>query len=192
MDFESVENALRTFFGPVNRVVRWFLWGGIALLGTAIALMVGLTLLPDTDTFPDPDAEALRGIRSVWMYAETNQSAERCGMHKGEIAAAVKGALGPSSFSVFETPGNTDAALVYRMHGASAANYCVLMVSWYLHGPVLSKKDRRDAYATLASRTTMVEYGAQDIARGKSLVLADIEKEMRDLSRRWSKVNPRQ
>lgn len=188
MDPAPESEGLRAYIRAGNRVVRWFLWGGIALLGTAIALMVGLTLLPDSG-FPDPEAEVLRGIRAVRMEVVINKSAERCGIDRDEIAAAAKAAIGQSSFRIIESPNYEDGSLIHWVHGASATDSCVLLVQWYLHGAVLSKKDRRDSYATLAFGTTMVEYPPRDTLAGKSLVADYVGREMRELTRRWSRVN---
>jgi hypothetical protein len=201
MDISAVTSRLRTFWGSLNRVVRWLLWGAIALVGTSVALMVALVAatllrdLPSGGSLADPRTEALRGrtealrgIRAVHMLVILNKDAERCGIGRDEVTAVAKSALGPS-FRITEPLADADGALKYWVHGASATEGCVLLLQWSLDGKVLSWKDRRDAFATIDSNTTMLEFPRHDAAHGKKVVLRFVELEMRDLRSRWSKVN---
>src|SRR5262245_36692089 len=172
---------------PVARVLRFGIGTAIALLVLLIAVMLSLPLWPDFE----PRDYSLYGIRSVWLLPVADKNAEQCGISEDEIAGAVKAVLRESSLRIAEVGPEADGALIYVVRGVATADHCFLSMDWSVRANVLTKKDRREVMATVASDGHLVDFSRREAARGKLLALAHVHLHTKKLVARWSEANPR-
>jgi len=158
----------------------------------AICLAVALLLAAPPAPFAwaqEAKVEGFRGIKSVFLIPNINDTAVRCGVEEQDVQTAVRFVLSQSSLAIKTDILTSDSLLHIVVHGSSASP-CAVLVQLHVTTKVLRRSDHRLIDAAIAWEGGVAQFPLQQaLPNGRGIVLGLVEQTTKRLVVQWAEAN---